>query len=55
MLHGEDAGGIWDPENKKAIYRFTPDKETPLWDSHSKVIYYWIDTVASEQSLYHSL
>ena len=52
MLHGKDAGGLWDPENKKASYRFTPDKETPLWDPYSKVIYYWTDTVAAEGSAY---
>ncbi len=52
MLHGEDAGGIWDAENKKAKYRLTPDKETPLWDPHSKVIYYWTDTIAAEGSAY---
>ena len=52
MLHGEDASGRWDPENEKAIYRFTPDKETPLWDPHSKVIYYWTDTITSEGRAY---
>ena len=52
MLHGQDAGGKWDRQNEKAIYRFTPDKETPLWDPHSKVIYYWTDTIASEGRAY---
>lgn len=52
MLHGKDAGGRWDPEGKKAVYDSTPDKETPLWDPHSKVIYYWTDTVASEGDAY---
>jgi hypothetical protein len=41
MLHGDNAGGVWDPEEEKATYELTPDKETPLWDLHSKVIYYW--------------
>lgn len=41
MLHGENAKGIWNPEQEKAVYERTPDKETPLWDVHSKVIYYW--------------
>ena len=49
MLHGEDAGGVWDPASKKAMYRFTPDKETPLWDPYSKVIYYWTDTMESQE------
>ncbi len=41
MLHGQNAGGVWDPVEEKAKYERTPDKETPLWDLHSKVIYYW--------------
>ena len=41
MIHGQNAGGIWDSVEEKAIYQRTPDKETPLWDVHSKVIYYW--------------
>ncbi len=40
-LHGRNAGGVWDPETRRATYGKTPDKETPLWDVHSKVIYYW--------------
>lgn len=52
MLHGENAGGLWDQENKKAKYVFTPDKETPLWDPHSKVIYYWTDTIESEEKAF---
>jgi hypothetical protein len=48
MLHGENAGGLWDAENKTVKYKFTPDKETPLWDPHSKIIYYWTDTIESE-------
>ena len=52
MLHGEDVGGKWDLENEKAIYGLTPDKETPLWDPHSRVIYYWTDTIASEGRAY---
>ena len=52
MLHGEDAGGIWDAENRKAIYRLTPDKETPLWDPHSKVIYYWTGTASGGDNAY---
>ena len=52
MLHGENAGGTWVPENEKAVYKITPDKETPLWDPHSKVIYYWTDTIESEEGAY---
>lgn len=41
MLHGHNASGIWKQETRKAEYERTPDKETPLWDVHAKVIYYW--------------
>lgn len=41
MIHGENAMGVWHAEERKAVYQKTPDKETPLWDLHSKVIYYW--------------
>ncbi len=41
MLHGEKAGGFWDETAGKAVYEKTPDKESPLWDVHSQVIYYW--------------
>jgi hypothetical protein len=41
MLHGENAGGVWDASKAVATYEKTPDKESPLWDVHSKVIYYW--------------
>lgn len=40
-LHNENAGGVWYPEEEKAVYELKPDKESPLWVLHSKVIYYW--------------
>ncbi len=48
MIHGENAGGIWYAEEGKARYEETPDKETPLWDVHSKVIYYWTSDTSIE-------
>lgn len=41
MLHGENAGGIWKPTLEKATYMMKPDKESPLWDTQSPIIYYW--------------
>lgn len=41
MLHGENVSGVWNATEEKAVYEKTPDKESPLWDLHSKVIYYW--------------
>ena len=40
-IHGENAMGVWLAEEEKAVYDKRPDKETPLWDVNSKVIYYW--------------
>ena len=47
MIHGENAGGVWDPLEAKANYIRTPDKESPLWDLHSKIIYYWTANTSS--------
>ena len=47
MIHGENAGGVWNPVEAKAVYVRTPDKESPLWDLHSKVIYYWTADTSS--------
>ena len=54
MIHGENAGGVWHPESEKPVYKKTPDKETPLWDVHSKVIYYWTSetSLKDEQQAY---
>ena len=52
MLHGENAGGSWDAEAEKAVYIKTPDKETPLWDPNSNVIYYWTSTLADDGDAY---
>jgi hypothetical protein len=41
MIHGQNAGGVWDAADEKALYDRTPDKESPMWDVHSQVIYYW--------------
>lgn len=46
MLHGQNAGGVWDFLKEKAVYKRMPDKESPLWDVHSKVIYYWTSDTA---------
>lgn len=45
-LHEENCEGIWDPETEKATYKMKPDKESPLWDVHSKVIYYWTSEIS---------
>jgi hypothetical protein len=49
--HGQNSGGVWDPDSAKATYETTPDKESPLWNVHSKVIYWW---TASEVDADHA-
>ncbi len=40
-LHNENASGVLNSDHMNAEYIITPDKETPIWDPNSKVIYYW--------------
>jgi hypothetical protein len=49
--HGQNSGGVWDAETSMAVYAITPDKESPLWNVHSQVIYWWTATeVDSERA-----
>jgi hypothetical protein len=41
---GKLADGSWDSETGLATFRIRPDKESPLWDVHSKIIYWWTAT-----------
>jgi hypothetical protein len=41
VWRGENAGGHWDPATHEARYRVMPDKEAPLWNRYSPVIYWW--------------
>lgn len=40
--HGVNSGGVWNVQS--ATYRVRPDKESPLWNVHSQVIYWWTAT-----------
>ena len=50
--HGGNSGGVWDAESARATYRITPDKESPLWNIHSHVIYWWTATEVNEDRAY---
>jgi len=39
--HGTNCGGIWDRINARASYSTKPDKESPLWNPYSPIIYWW--------------
>lgn len=57
--HGQNAGGVWDAAAGQASYAIQPDKETPLWDPHSMVIYWWsadeIDETYAYRIVYNGL
>jgi hypothetical protein len=48
----ENSGGVWDSEAARATYTTTPDKESPLWNPHSQVIYWWTETELDEELAY---
>jgi hypothetical protein len=50
--HGRNSGGVWDGESAEAAYETTPDKESPLWNNHSQVIYWWTATEVDEEHAY---
>jgi hypothetical protein len=39
--NGKNAGGVWNPKTRIARYETTPDKEAPMWEVWSPVIYWW--------------
>jgi hypothetical protein len=50
--HGQNCGGTWDATAGRVSYWRTPDKESPLWDIHSQVIYWWTATEVSDRDAY---
>ena len=50
--HGLNSGGVWDAQTARATYQTRPDKESPLWDVYSPVIYWWTATDADEEHAY---
>jgi hypothetical protein len=52
VRHGKNAGGTWDANTRKPTYATMPDKESPLWNTHSKVIYWWTATSVDENKAY---
>jgi len=50
--HGQNSGGEWDAENAGVTYETNPDKESPLWNPYSQVIYWWTATEIGEDRAY---
>ncbi len=50
--HGKNSGGVWDAQSAQASYQTRPDKESPLWNVYSQVIYWWTATEVDEEQAY---
>jgi hypothetical protein len=50
--HGQNSGGVWDADSAKTTYSTPPDKESPLWNVYSEVIYWWTATEVDEEKAY---
>lgn len=49
---GLNSGGRWDAEIAQAAYETSPDEETPPWNGHSQVIYWWTATGLDNENAY---
>jgi hypothetical protein len=50
--HGRNCSGVWNPKTERAEYKIKPDKESPLWDTTSQIIYWWTSTEKDENKVY---
>jgi hypothetical protein len=50
--HGRNCEGVWDPVSERASYGTRPDKESPLWDATSPIIYWWTGTQKDDTHAY---
>jgi len=50
--HGQNSGGVWDAKTGDVTYEITPDKESPLWNILSQVIYWWTVIEMDEDHAY---
>ena len=50
--HGQNSAGVWDQDAAKASYEIRPDKESPLWNVYSQVIYWWTATEVDDEKAY---
>ncbi|MFC2105138.1 DUF1566 domain-containing protein [Candidatus Bipolaricaulota bacterium] len=50
--HGLNSGGVWKSAAVEATYDTKPDKESPLWNVYSQVIYWWTATEIDSDRAY---
>ncbi|NWG21268.1 MAG: hypothetical protein HXY39_13215 [Chloroflexi bacterium] len=53
VRHGENAGCIWEGQTGNQPCTVTPDKETPLWNPKSPIIYLWSADEANRDEAYY--
>lgn len=53
-FHGKPMPGTWSKETLKTYFEFTPDKEPPMWNPHSPIIYWWTSNTAGDSALMYS-
>jgi len=52
VLHGKNSGGVWKERTAQTEYERRPDKEFPLWDQYSPIIYWWTATEVDAEKAY---
>jgi len=50
--HGTNCGGVWNPISTHVSYTVKPDKESPLWNPYSPIIYWWTSSQHSGSRAY---
>jgi hypothetical protein len=50
--HGTNCGGLWNPTRAEASYTTKPDKESPLWNPYSPIIYWWTSSQPGKSQAY---
>ena len=50
--HGVNSGGSWNEQTKMTTYQTRPDKDSPLWNVHSQIIYWWTATEINDEQAY---
>jgi len=50
--HRQNSRGVWEEDILEAMYDTQPDKESPLWNIYSQVIYWWTATEVDKDRAY---
>jgi len=50
--HGANCQGVWNASSGEASFATEPDKESPLWNPYSPIIYWWTSSEPSASRAY---